>query len=314
MDVSDYTGITARESPKAGQGCPGLWLLIPRGSPTSLLRGCPAHAELPETFPTHNTNQCYHLLFCSSGNDATTTTAPPTTATPTTTGKEQKPSVSPFRGQIGVTQSQGALQPPQAGTSAPARFSLSSSPRGDRGAQIKAVTALHSPLFPCWPLLQGESVGEDLKRVLFSCLVPLPPAPVPGARGSLQLRCPGQGRDRAEQGVVAAAVWSTGREGAGAHASMGLSGRGRGRGPRSGPSQESSIAGRAPCPSVVLGGPMQVGRSCCWSHAEEGKPAHPLSSSSTVGSDERILPASTPLSHHACPPSGKTGCLTLSPG
>ena len=210
----------AQRQGKAARGC---GCSAPHGSPTSLLRGCPAHAELPETFPTHNTNQCYHLLFRSSGNDPESATAPPTMATPPITGKEQKLSVSPFRGQTGVTQSQGALQPPQAGTSAPARFSLSSSPRGDRGAQIKAVTALHSPLFPCWPLLQGESVGEDLKRVLFSCLVPLPPAPVPGARGSLQLRCPGQAHDRAEQGVVAAAVWSTGREGAGAHASMGLS-------------------------------------------------------------------------------------------
>lgn len=27
MDSSEYTGIMARESPKAGQGCPGLWLL-----------------------------------------------------------------------------------------------------------------------------------------------------------------------------------------------------------------------------------------------------------------------------------------------
>ena len=33
MDVSDYTGITARESPKAGQGCPGLWLLSPMRVP-----------------------------------------------------------------------------------------------------------------------------------------------------------------------------------------------------------------------------------------------------------------------------------------
>lgn len=64
---------------------------------------------------------------------------------------------------------------------------------------------------------------------------------------------------------------------------------------------------------------------CCWVdpcrwaeappgfHPEERKPAHLLSSSSMVGLDKRIPTASTPLSHCAVPPSGKTVCLRCSP-
>ena len=57
------------------------------------------------------------------------------------------------------------------------------------------------------------------------------------------------------------AAWSTGREGAGAQTSMGLSAWGHGQGAWRVPSQESSIPGQAPCPGMVLGVPSRFVKS-----------------------------------------------------
>lgn len=130
----------------------------------------------------------------------------------------------------------------------------SSSSRGDEAAQIVAMNTLQPSLFPCWPLLQGECVGEDWRRLVLLCLVPLPPSPGRDTRGSLQ-RGAQATPDLALQGVVPEAV------GAWAGRELGHTlAWGWGQGPCLGDVGVSVPGALHPPPSSIPVGPSRVGK------------------------------------------------------
>ncbi|KAM6260721.1 mucin-13 [Spheniscus humboldti] len=123
------------------------------------------------------------LLSLPKGTNPETTATTPDMTTPTDTGKEQRAVRQPLmktRWSNSVPESSAA---PTGRDEFPCLCFPKFLSKRDKCPQIKPVNPAHSSLFPYWPLLYGESTGEDLKRLPFSCLVPLPPAPVPGARG-----------------------------------------------------------------------------------------------------------------------------------
>ncbi|XP_050756008.1 mucin-13 [Gymnogyps californianus] len=71
MDVSDYTGITARESPKAGQGCLGLRLVSPTRVPHFPAQRKQCYNYYCHSYdgnPTNYRKRCYKY-YCHSYND-----------------------------------------------------------------------------------------------------------------------------------------------------------------------------------------------------------------------------------------------------
>ena len=50
MDMSDDRAIMARESPKSGHGCPGLWLLSPTQVPHSTCSELSCAHRVPQDF------------------------------------------------------------------------------------------------------------------------------------------------------------------------------------------------------------------------------------------------------------------------
>lgn len=59
--------------------------------------------------------------------------------------------------------------------SLPAQVSRNLSPRRDKAAEVGTVKPLHSSLFPCWPLLPGDNVGEDSTSLVVFCFGSLHP-------------------------------------------------------------------------------------------------------------------------------------------